>query len=31
MCYVFRYDYPEIALSCGSMLRDCVKDESLAK
>lgn len=25
------YDYPEIALSCGSMLRDCVKDENLAK
>ncbi|KAL3134008.1 hypothetical protein ABBQ32_008447 [Trebouxia sp. C0010 RCD-2024] len=25
------YDFPEIALSCGSMLRDCVKDESLAK
>lgn len=24
------YDTPEIALSCGSMLRDCVRDQSLA-
>jgi calcium binding protein 39 len=26
-----RYDEPAIALNCGSMLRDCIRDESLAK
>ncbi|EIE24810.1 Degreening-related dee76 protein [Coccomyxa subellipsoidea C-169] len=25
------YDNPSIALNCGSMLRDCVRDESLAR
>jgi calcium binding protein 39 len=25
------YEIPEIALSCGSMLRDCVRDEALAQ
>ena len=26
-----RYGNPAIALNCGSMLRDCVRDESLAR
>ena len=26
-----RYDNPAIALSCGAMLRDCMRDESLAR
>lgn len=25
------YDNPAIALNCGSMLRDCIRDESLAQ
>lgn len=28
-CY--RYDNPAIALNCGSMLRDCIRDESIAR
>ena len=28
---VCRYDNPAIALNCGSMLRDCVRSEVLAK
>jgi hypothetical protein len=26
-----RYDLPAIALNCGSMYRDCIRDESLAR
>lgn len=26
-----RYDNPAIALNCGSVLRDCVRDQSLAR
>jgi hypothetical protein len=26
-----RYDFPAIALNCGSMYRDCIRDESLAR
>lgn len=26
-----RYDDPPIALNCGAMLRDCLRDEALAK
>ena len=33
-CYVYsccRYENPEIALNCGTMLRECVRHEPLAK
>eukprot|EP00967_Tisochrysis_lutea_P136068 scaffold242221_cov14-Tisochrysis_lutea.AAC.1 len=28
---VLMYGEPSIALNCGSMLRDCIRDESLAR
>jgi len=27
----YRYDDPETALNCGSILRDCIRSESIAK
>ena len=28
---VVRYDSPEVALTCGSMLRECIKHEPIAR
>jgi hypothetical protein len=28
---VIRYDSPNIALNCGSMYRDCIRDEAITR
>jgi hypothetical protein len=30
-CPFSRYEDPNIALNCGSMYRDCIRDEALAR
>lgn len=29
--YLSRYENPEIALNCGTMLRECIRHETLAR